>query len=160
MKIDVWTFVLLMVFAFWFIETRTVTDGPSRIVHKLEEGGWVQLDQAVAILVAAVDLRHQPLVFQGGSGFKGLAHEKAIEQAQIAREIARGNGFSTKMIRPAAIWQFERTMGALPARKHAGHLSRAAESVDQLARFHAGSANKPMSSLTPKAISAYTYERR
>ena len=29
-----------------------------------------------------------------------------MEQAQISREIARGNGFSTKMIRPAALFQF------------------------------------------------------
>ncbi|RYD67669.1 MAG: hypothetical protein EOP83_02360 [Verrucomicrobiaceae bacterium] len=34
--------------------------------------------------------------------FKGLNAPKAMEQAQIAREIARGNGFSTKMVSPAA----------------------------------------------------------
>jgi len=34
--------------------------------------------------------------------FKGLNAPKGMEQAQIAREIARGNGFSTKMISPAA----------------------------------------------------------
>ena len=48
------------------------------------------------------------------SGFRGLSHEKGIEQAQIAREIARGNGFSTKMIRPAALWQFQSNKGAFP----------------------------------------------
>lgn len=34
--------------------------------------------------------------------FKGLNAPQGMEQAQIAREISRGNGFSTKMIRPAA----------------------------------------------------------
>jgi hypothetical protein len=34
--------------------------------------------------------------------FKGLNAPKGMEQAQIAREIARGNGFSTKMVSPAA----------------------------------------------------------
>ncbi|MES2573107.1 MAG: glycosyltransferase family 39 protein, partial [Verrucomicrobiota bacterium] len=34
--------------------------------------------------------------------------------AQIAREIASGNGFSTKLIRPAAIWQFKDRKGELP----------------------------------------------
>lgn len=34
--------------------------------------------------------------------FKGLNSPQGMEQAQIAREIARGNGFSTKVIRPAA----------------------------------------------------------
>ncbi|MEO7099261.1 MAG: hypothetical protein ABI162_07855, partial [Luteolibacter sp.] len=34
--------------------------------------------------------------------FRGLASPQAMDQAQIAREIARGNGFTTKMIRPVA----------------------------------------------------------
>ena len=55
-----------------------------------------------------------PVVSQAPNGFRGLAHEKAIEQAQIAREIARGNGFSTQMIRPAALWQFQLNKGAFP----------------------------------------------
>src|SRR4051812_43118118 len=37
--------------------------------------------------------------------FKGLDSPQAMDQAQIAREIARGNGFSTKMIRPVAYYQ-------------------------------------------------------
>ena len=35
--------------------------------------------------------------------FRGLSHAKGMEQACIARELARGNGFSTKVIKPAAI---------------------------------------------------------
>lgn len=34
--------------------------------------------------------------------FRGLNSPQAMDQAQIAREIARGNGFCTKMIRPVA----------------------------------------------------------
>jgi hypothetical protein len=41
--------------------------------------------------------------------FKGLDSPQAMDQAQIAREIARGNGFATKMIRPVAYNQAERT---------------------------------------------------
>jgi hypothetical protein len=37
--------------------------------------------------------------------FSGLDSPKGMEQAQIAREIARGNGFSSKMLRPIAIWK-------------------------------------------------------
>jgi hypothetical protein len=40
--------------------------------------------------------------------FRGLNSPQAMEQAQIAREIARGNGFTTKMIRPVAYHQAER----------------------------------------------------
>jgi hypothetical protein len=39
--------------------------------------------------------------------FRGLNSPQAMDQAQIAREIARGNGFTTKMIRPAAYCQAE-----------------------------------------------------
>ncbi|MEI6676593.1 MAG: hypothetical protein WCO57_15595, partial [Verrucomicrobiota bacterium] len=39
--------------------------------------------------------------------FRGLDSPQAMDQAQIAREIARGNGFTTKMIRPAAYNQAE-----------------------------------------------------
>ena len=31
-----------------------------------------------------------------------------MDQAQIAREIARGNGFTTKLIRPVAYYQAEK----------------------------------------------------
>ena len=37
--------------------------------------------------------------------FRGLEAPAAMDQAQIAREIARGNGFTTKCIRPAAYAQ-------------------------------------------------------
>src|SRR4030095_6847409 len=74
------------------------------IVHKLEEGGWkpwILRGLVVAFLALMIYL----WMFKDGS-FKGLSHERAMEQAQISREIARGNGFSTKVIRPAALFQF------------------------------------------------------
>jgi hypothetical protein len=37
--------------------------------------------------------------------FRGLNSPQAMDQAQIAREIARGHGFTTKLIRPAAYSQ-------------------------------------------------------
>ncbi len=105
--------VLLMAFAFWFIKTRTVTDiSIQETVHKLEEGGWATWIRR-AVLFAAVAYIINLWMFTD-SGFKGLGHEKAIEQAQIARELARGNGFSTKMIRPAALWQFQSNKGGFP----------------------------------------------
>lgn len=82
------------------------------IVHKLEEGKWKPWIQ-VAVLVAAVAFVVN-LWFFRDAGFKGLGHPMAIDQAQIARELARGNGFSTKFIRPAALWQFHEKMGAFP----------------------------------------------
>lgn len=40
--------------------------------------------------------------------FRGLNSPQAMDQAQIAREIARGNGFTTKMIRPVAYYQAQK----------------------------------------------------
>ncbi len=41
--------------------------------------------------------------------FRGLNSPQAMDQAQIAREISRGKGFTTKMIRPVAYNQAEKT---------------------------------------------------
>ena len=81
-------------------------------VHKLEEGGWAKWIRR-AVLVTAVAYVVN-LWFFNESGFRGLNNERAIEQAQIAREITRGNGFSTKMVRPLALWQFQKNTGTFP----------------------------------------------
>ncbi len=39
--------------------------------------------------------------------FSGLTSAEGIEQAQVAREISRGNGFSTQVVRPIALAQGE-----------------------------------------------------
>lgn len=45
--------------------------------------------------------------------FRGLNSPQAMDQAQIAREFARGNGLTTKMIRPVAYYQAEKSKGAV-----------------------------------------------
>ncbi len=40
--------------------------------------------------------------------FRGLNSPQAMDQAQMAREIARGNGFTTQMIRPVAYYQAQK----------------------------------------------------
>lgn len=82
------------------------------IVHTMEEGkgrAWIQLALLIAVVAFVVNLW-----FFRDAGFKGLGHPIAIDQAQIAREIARGHGFSTKFVRPAALWQFHEKLGAFP----------------------------------------------
>ena len=46
--------------------------------------------------------------------FKGLSAPRGMEQAQIGREIARGNGYSTKVIRPVAIAQMTEANNEAP----------------------------------------------
>ncbi len=45
--------------------------------------------------------------FYLGPNFRGLTSGSGIDQAQIAREVARGAGFSTKVVRPAALFRAE-----------------------------------------------------
>ncbi len=47
--------------------------------------------------------------------FQGLNSPQAMDQAQISREIARGNGFTTKMIRPVAYYQAQKATGTTPS---------------------------------------------
>ncbi len=79
------------------------------IIHQLEEGGWATWVRRV--LVALFVIFVISLWLFRNNGFKGLSHEAAMEQAQISREVARGNGFSTKFIRPAALYQFRENTG-------------------------------------------------
>ncbi len=44
--------------------------------------------------------------------FRGLNSPQAMDQAQISREIARGNGFTTKLIRPVAYYQAQKAQNS------------------------------------------------
>jgi hypothetical protein len=80
------------------------------MVHSLEQG---RLALVIRILVGSacvVALASGYLLMQ----FRGLSTQTGIDQAQVAREIARGNGFSTKNIRPLALQQLQRRMGQIP----------------------------------------------
>jgi len=47
--------------------------------------------------------------------FQGLNSPQAMDQAQISREIARGNGFTTKMVRPVAYYQAQKAAAGTPS---------------------------------------------
>lgn len=79
-------------------------------VHKLEEGGWARIIQTcvmIAIMGAVA-------VFLMISRFNGLSSSTGMEHAQIARELTRGHGFSTKMIRPIEINRLVQKHGGFP----------------------------------------------
>lgn len=87
-------------------------------VHSLEHGRgrwWVifLLIIAFAAFQSVAHVMLNPMNRHGGQAaiFVGLTHQKGIEQAVIARELARGNGFSTKVFKPAAIALVERNKG-------------------------------------------------
>jgi hypothetical protein len=105
--------ILIALLVFLIRASRPDETAVQQAVHALEEGRWVRRVQVI-ILLAAIAFLNYLWFFKEGSGFKGLGNEKAMEQAQIARELSRGHGFTTKMIRPAAIRQFERATGSFP----------------------------------------------
>jgi hypothetical protein len=81
-------------------------------VHRIEEGRWVKWIQLGTLIAVMSGLFVAFVLDPWYWGlYKGLSHPKAIEQAQIAREIARGNGFTTKVIRPLAYSQFKTNKG-------------------------------------------------
>ena len=73
-------------------------------VHALEIGKLSLWMKRFLIIAAIIGLGMLYLTYQ----FRGLATSQAMDQAQIGRELLRGNGWSTKFIRPLAIGGLER----------------------------------------------------
>lgn len=97
-----------------------------QFVHWLEERGGSSGLRVFAFCVVCLTALGF-LIFDpfGWRIFKGLSHPYAMEQAVVAREVARGNGYSTLVIRPAAMAEFkanekpENLKGNVPETYHA-----------------------------------------
>lgn len=106
-------FLLLAVVGLLVLLARSLTTtetGVQTMVHAMEEGSWVSKLRFV-LLLAGICAVYSIFIF---AQFRGLSHWKAMDQAQVAREIASGHGFSTKFIRPAALRQFQVNKGEIP----------------------------------------------
>ena len=64
----------------------------------------------LALPIAAIILAVIYIAFQ----FRGFSSAAAMDQAQIARHLAQGEGFSTDYIRPLALWQLEAAGKPIP----------------------------------------------
>ena len=83
-----------------------------RAVHALEHGGMaVWLKRALGVVVVAV-----LAAFYMTAEFRGLATSQAMDQAQIGRNIASGQGWRTDLARPLAIGQLQ-SNGKNPAER-------------------------------------------
>jgi hypothetical protein len=80
------------------------------VVHSLDQGGLVPIIRVAMFGALILTLTLLYLFIQ----FRGLSSATAMDQAQIARQIAMGNGFSTQYIRPLAIWQLETAGKKIP----------------------------------------------
>ncbi len=78
--------------------------GVQGAVHSIEQGRLAPFIRGgmFAALIIALTLLYLFV------HFKGLATVTAMDQAQIARNIASGKGFTTQFIRPLAVWQLEK----------------------------------------------------
>jgi hypothetical protein len=77
--------------------------GLQSFVHALEEGRWRYL-MLVAPLVIGIGVAVAVFDF---SYFHGLTDAESMDNAQLARQIARGDGFTTEFIRPYALAQLD-----------------------------------------------------
>ena len=75
-----------------------------RAVHAMEEGGLAIWIKHVLVVTAIVALA---IYYLWPGHFRGLATSQAMDQAQIGRAIASGQGWRTKFIRPRAIGQLQ-----------------------------------------------------
>jgi len=90
------------------------------LVHSLEAGGLARLIRLALTLAAFVALALILLLAK----FRGLSEADGMEQAQIAREFARGNGLVTQQIQPVDLWLAARKgedtiAGKLPSTSYA-----------------------------------------
>jgi Dolichyl-phosphate-mannose-protein mannosyltransferase len=74
------------------------------LIHSLEQGGLAGLFRRVLLAAIIVGIALAYLLIQ----FNGLSSAQGMDQAQIARQLALGHGFSTKLIRPLALAEYER----------------------------------------------------
>ncbi len=87
--------------------------GVQAALHSLEQGKLASIIKWAMIVVLIVALVLVYLFVK----FRGFSTVTAMDQAQIARSIAAGDGFSTKFIRPLAIWQLEQGGKTVPTEK-------------------------------------------
>lgn len=77
------------------------------VIYSLEEGGLRKVLVVVALALLTLFL----VVWIGISEFNGLKTQEAMDLAQQARQIATGQGLTTLMIRPLALWQVRAEFG-------------------------------------------------
>ena len=84
--------------------------GVQGFIHSLEQGRFAPLVRGFVVAVVILGVM---LIYLGWK-FRGFSIPEAMDQAQEARQISRGQGFTTQFIRPLAVWQLEQEKLPLP----------------------------------------------
>src|ERR1051326_7540715 len=79
----------------------------TNVLHTMELGAWARYIKMFLFLLVVFVLL---LVYQSNQ-FRGLELAEAMDNAQLARNIYRGEGFTTKFIRPVSMWKFKELTG-------------------------------------------------
>lgn len=85
--------------------------GFQTFVHSIEQGKFAPFVKGGAGIAVLITVALVLLFFR----FSGFDSETAMDQAQISRALASGEGFSTKYIRPIALWQLDRADKPIPS---------------------------------------------
>src|SRR5207249_7752587 len=74
------------------------------LIHKLEVGGGMRYIRIGLSLLALVLL----IVGYNWRAFKNMSTQEAMDAAQLGRNLAQGNGYSTLFVRPFSIYLLKR----------------------------------------------------
>ncbi len=85
--------------------------GFQQAVHSLEQGKLAPIIRGVVAFIVLVAVTLLYLFVQ----FAGFNSETAMDQAQIARAVSSGEGFTTRYVRPMALWQLQESGIDIPA---------------------------------------------
>jgi hypothetical protein len=109
---------------------------PQDWIHKLEEDAWARYLKVTAFCLAILAL----MVVCDLRAYRNFATPEAMDAAQLARNIAEGNGYTTLFIRPFSLYLVQSHNRA----KSAGPPASAGTDFAQIKTAHPDLANPPM----------------
>src|SRR5438270_13526898 len=87
--------------------------GLQELIHKIEEGEGTRYVKIAVLILGLVALT---FVYHSREA-KTFTSIEAMDAAQVARNLSRGEGFSTKFIRPLSISLLQQARGEVPVLK-------------------------------------------
>ena len=85
-------------------------DTAQTIVHSLEQGRASRIIRVALIIFAIIGVGALLLLAR----FRGFYHSEAMDLAQSSRQLSEGKGFTTRDVKPLALWQIGQHRGAQP----------------------------------------------
>src|SRR5438270_774079 len=77
------------------------------VIHKLDVGGGLRIFRAGLTVLALLGA----IVLYDWRAFRNLGTLEAMDAAQVARNLAQGQGYSTLFVRPFSIYLITRSRG-------------------------------------------------